>query len=78
MCFIPIFNISNTYTIIIQYTSNTPSPTHLLGRVGDSWAKVWDNYFLIAPLQCMGSKRVLTLESLPQGYFLLRRAGQRA
>ena len=48
-----------------------------MGKGGGSPAKARSNYFLMSQ-QCRGNNGILILLSLPQGDFLLRRAGQRA
>ena len=71
----------NEFLLTFQTLSNAPVicnhgpiPT---GRMEDSRAKLRGKYFLKS-MQCRGNDRVLILRSLPQGDFLLRRAGQRA
>ena len=72
--FLTIENVSTTRCVMHQsfVTIAPPHPPHLRGRVEDSRAKVRGNYFSSVPaVYTRGNDRVLALESLSQGEFLL-------
>ena len=75
-CKSEMFHMSLMHQSFVTTTPTHPHPL-LQGRVGDSRAKVQGNYFSSA-VSVQLNDRVLTLGYLPQGDFLLRRAGQRA
>ena len=52
--------VCRSYTLMHQ--SFVTTAPHLRGRVGDSRAKVWGNYYLIV-MAVQGNDRVLTLGS---------------